>query len=116
MRGIDVLRRHGVQFNVLCVLGPHNVGQPRELMRFYRDQGFSHVQFIPCMDFQAMEPEKPFHVVAPPGGRLELVARPPHLAILLLIQAAFAAVASLLFLNYSRPPAPPQTVGAAGRG
>jgi uncharacterized protein len=59
MRGIDVLRRHGVDFNVLCVLGPHNVSHPRELMAFYRAQGFSHVQFIPCMDFQAMEPEKP---------------------------------------------------------
>lgn len=59
MRGVDVLRRHAVDFNVLCVLGPHNIGQPRELMAFYREQGFSHVQFIPCMDFQAMEPEKP---------------------------------------------------------
>lgn len=59
MRGIDVLRRHDVDFNVLCVLGPHNVAHPRELMAFYREQRFSHVQFIPCMDFQAMEPEKP---------------------------------------------------------
>lgn len=59
MRGIEVLRRHGVTFNILCVLGPHNIDQPRALMRFYRQQGFSHVQFIPEMDFQAMEPEKP---------------------------------------------------------
>lgn len=59
MRGVDVLRRHGVDFNVLCVLGPHNVDRPRELMAFFREQRFSHVQFIPCMDFQAMEPEKP---------------------------------------------------------
>ena len=70
MRGVDVLRRHGVQFNVLCVLGPHNVERPRELMRFYREQGFSHVQFIPCMDFQAMEPEKPpvFQITAEQYG------------------------------------------------
>ena len=59
MRGIDVLRKHGVPFNALCVLGPHNVEQPRELMRFYRQEGFSHVQFIPEMDFQAMETDKP---------------------------------------------------------
>jgi uncharacterized protein len=59
MRGVDVLRRHGVDFNVLCVLGPHNVDRPAELMAFFRAQRFSHVQFIPCMDFQAMEPEKP---------------------------------------------------------
>ena len=59
MRGVDVLRRHGIEHNALCVLGPHNVEHPRELMRFYREQGFSHVQLIPCMDFQAMEAEKP---------------------------------------------------------
>ena len=59
MRGVDVLRRHGIEHNALCVLGSHNVEHPRELMRFYREQGFSHVQLIPCMDFQAMEAEKP---------------------------------------------------------
>lgn len=59
MRGIGVLQRHAVDFNVLCVLGPHNVERPRELMRFYRSEGFSHVQFIPAMDFQAFEPERP---------------------------------------------------------
>jgi uncharacterized protein len=41
------------------VLGPHNMGNPRDLIKFYRSEGFSHVQFIPCMDFQAMEPGKP---------------------------------------------------------
>jgi serine-type anaerobic sulfatase-maturating enzyme len=59
MRGIDVLRRWEVDFNILCVLGPHNVDRPKELMRFYRAQRFSHVRFIPAMDFQAMEPDKP---------------------------------------------------------
>jgi uncharacterized protein len=59
LRGIETLRRHAVEHNVLCVLGPHNVGHPRELVSFYRDLGVGHVQFIPCMDFQAMEPEKP---------------------------------------------------------
>lgn len=59
MRGVGVLRRYGVPVNALCVLGPHNVERPRELVRFYRREGFSHVQFIPEMRFQALEPEKP---------------------------------------------------------
>lgn len=59
MRGIDVLRRHAVDFNVLCVVGPHNVDKATELMTFFRQQRFTHVQFIPAMDFQALEPEKP---------------------------------------------------------
>jgi uncharacterized protein len=59
MAGVDVLRRHGVDFNCLCVIGPHNVHRTRELMRFFRNEGFSHIQFIPAMDFQSTEPEKP---------------------------------------------------------
>jgi len=59
MAGIDVLRRHGVDFNILCVVGPHNVSRVRELMRFFRGEGFSHVQFMPAMDFQSVEPDAP---------------------------------------------------------
>lgn len=59
MRGIDVLRRHAVDLNVLCVLGPHNIGRARELLEFFRAERFTHVQFIPAMDFQATEPDKP---------------------------------------------------------
>jgi len=59
MRGIEALRRRGVEFNVLCVLTPANVGQARQLMSFFRSEGYSHVQFIPAMDFQAMQPGKP---------------------------------------------------------
>lgn len=58
MRGTDVLRRHGVDFNNLCVLAPHNVRQAAELMTFYRAQRFTHDQFIPAMDFQAMQPDR----------------------------------------------------------
>ena len=56
--GIGVLRRHRVDFNILCVVGPHNVRRVRELMAFFRAEGFSHLQFIPAMDFQSVEPEK----------------------------------------------------------
>lgn len=76
MRGVEVLRRHQVELNVLCVLGPHNVGQPRELMRFYRRGGFSHVQFIPEMSFQAMEADRPadFAITAQEYGAFLRVA------------------------------------------
>jgi uncharacterized protein len=59
MAGVDVLRRHRVELNVLCVVGPHNVARGRDLFRFFRREGFKHLQFIPAMDFQAMEPGKP---------------------------------------------------------
>jgi uncharacterized protein len=56
MAGIDVLQRHQVEFNLLCVIGPHNVGRVREVVRFFRSQGFTHLQFIPAMAFQSIEP------------------------------------------------------------
>jgi uncharacterized protein len=59
MRGIEALRSHGVEFNILCVLTSANVGQAGQLMTFFRSEGHSHVQFIPAMDFQAMQPSKP---------------------------------------------------------
>ncbi|MCH6267226.1 anaerobic sulfatase maturase [Neobacillus citreus] len=59
MRGIDYLRKNHVDFNILTVIHQDNVGRAKELMEFYQQEGFSHVQFIPCMDFRAQEPNKP---------------------------------------------------------
>lgn len=59
MRGIEALRRHDVEFNILCVLTSTGVGQARRLIDFFHAEGYSHVQFIPAMDFQAMQPGKP---------------------------------------------------------
>ncbi len=59
MRGISVLQQHAVEFNILTVVGPHNVGHGAELLDFYRDQGFQWVQFIPQMAFQSQHPDRP---------------------------------------------------------
>jgi uncharacterized protein len=56
MRGIEALRRRDVEFNILCVLTSASVSEARQLMSFFRSEGYSHVQFIPAMDFQAMQP------------------------------------------------------------
>jgi uncharacterized protein len=59
MRGINHLRNANVDFNILTVIHEGNVGRAKKLMAFYQTEGFSHVQFIPCMDFRAQEPNKP---------------------------------------------------------
>ena len=66
MAGIEALRRHQVEFNILCVVGPHNVGRARDLMRFFRAEGFSHLQFIPAMAFQSVEPDVPAEYLITP--------------------------------------------------
>ena len=59
MRGLDWLRRERVEFNVLTVIGPHNVTKARELMKFYRNQQFRWVQFIPQMTFSSQDSGTP---------------------------------------------------------
>jgi len=50
--------------------------------------------------YRAMEPQLPFHLVVPASGRVELSARPPHLALLLAMQGLFAALALLLYRRF----------------
>jgi hypothetical protein len=47
--------------------------------------------------YRAMEPNQPFRVVVPASGRIELLARPPYLWLLVALQGLFAIVAALLF-------------------
>ncbi|MBS3795068.1 MAG: anaerobic sulfatase maturase [Candidatus Thorarchaeota archaeon] len=46
----DLLRRHGVHFNVLTVIHHRNMTEAQEIYRFHRQQGFKHLQFVPALD------------------------------------------------------------------
>jgi len=59
MRGIDCLRRHGVDFNILTVVHKGNVGKAKELFEFYERENFAFVQFIPCMKFHSQRTDEP---------------------------------------------------------
>ncbi|WP_339218883.1 anaerobic sulfatase maturase [Paenibacillus sp. FSL W7-1332] len=59
MAGIEHLRRHQVDFNILTVIHKDNVGKAKELMAFYRENNFNYVQFIPCMDFRSQQVDEP---------------------------------------------------------
>lgn len=50
MNGIDMLRARGVQFNILAVVTGAAAKRAGEVYGFFRQHGFSHVQFIPCLD------------------------------------------------------------------
>jgi uncharacterized protein len=51
MRGIDLLKRHGVEFNILTTLHAANAAYPLEIYRFLRDEvGTSFMQFIPIVE------------------------------------------------------------------
>lgn len=50
-RGWDLLRRHGVDTNILCTVHAANQDAPLEVYRFFRDDlGARHLQFIPIVE------------------------------------------------------------------
>ncbi len=56
MRGFDVLRRHGVDVNILCTIHAANAGRPLEVYRFFRDDlGIQFLQFIPIVERSTAE-------------------------------------------------------------
>ena len=52
MGGIESLRSRDVPFNILTVVSQANVEHPRELLLWLVEQGFLHLQFIPCVELQ----------------------------------------------------------------
>ena len=51
MRGLDVLKNHSVEWNILCTLHRVNAARPLELYRFFRDDlGATFIQFIPIVE------------------------------------------------------------------
>ena len=47
---IALLRRHEVAFNILSLLTEANIHNPEKVYSFFRRQGFSFLQFIPCFE------------------------------------------------------------------
>jgi uncharacterized protein len=51
VRGLDVLKRHKVDWNILCTLHRNNADRPLEIYRFFRDElGAEFIQFIPIVE------------------------------------------------------------------
>ncbi len=50
MAGLACLKRHGVEFNTLTVVGAHNSRKPLEVYRFLKEAGSGFMQFIPLVE------------------------------------------------------------------
>jgi len=53
MRGLELLKKHKVDFNTLTVVNRINSQKPLEVYRFLRDIGSGFIQFIPLVERQA---------------------------------------------------------------
>jgi uncharacterized protein len=51
IRGLNILKRHNVDWNILCTLHKNNADWPLEIYRFFRDElGAEFIQFIPIVE------------------------------------------------------------------
>jgi len=91
MRGLELLKKHGVEFNTLTVVNRANSRQPLEVYRFLKGIGSQFLQFIPLVERAAPAEMKSagYEFAAPPA----LLASPNRLRPALPSRAA-AALAS----------------------
>ncbi|MBQ9565748.1 MAG: anaerobic sulfatase maturase [Synergistaceae bacterium] len=68
MRGVELLRKHGVPFNTLTAVHDGNARHPVEVYRFLRELT-DYLQFLPVVErlSEPYESEEGGHLAAPPG-------------------------------------------------
>ncbi len=50
MKGIELLQKHGVEFNTLSVINDYNVDYPLEIYNFFKEIGSQYMQFSPIVE------------------------------------------------------------------
>ena len=71
MRGLGILKKHGVEFNTLTVINRLNSYRPHEVYRFLKETGSKYLQFIPIVEQVAKEPDPNGLVLLKPFSRQE---------------------------------------------
>jgi uncharacterized protein len=69
MRGLAMLKKHGVEYNTLTVVQRHNSRFPLDVYRFLREEGSGFMQFIPIVERVAAETEAGLLLVSPDSER-----------------------------------------------
>lgn len=50
MRGINMLRKYGVEWNAMAVVNDFNADYPLDFYRFFKDNGCKYIQFTPIVE------------------------------------------------------------------
>jgi uncharacterized protein len=50
MRGLKLLQKHGVDYNVMASVGRETAHQPLNVYRFFKDHGVEFIQFVPIIE------------------------------------------------------------------
>lgn len=55
LKGLEVLRRHNVEHNILCTVNAANADHPLDVYRYFRDDlGETFIQFIPIVEHEPL--------------------------------------------------------------
>jgi uncharacterized protein len=68
LEGIERLKKHGAQYNILALVNDRTVKQPREVYGYLKNRGFFHQQYVPCVEFDATGQRLPYSVTGPQWG------------------------------------------------
>lgn len=68
LRALHLLQRHGVEFNVLCVVSRANGDRPSEVYRFLKAEGVEFIQLIPAVEGTPGDGTTPWTVGAEQWG------------------------------------------------
>jgi uncharacterized protein len=68
LTGIDRLRRHGVDFNILALVNDRTVRQPREIYGYFKNRGLVHQQYVPCVEFDDAGQPLPYSITGREWG------------------------------------------------
>jgi len=68
LKGIERLKRHGVEYNILALVNDKTVKQPREIYGYLKNCGFYYQQYVPCVEFDAAGQIQPYSVTGREWG------------------------------------------------
>jgi uncharacterized protein len=68
LKGIDTLKRHGVELNILTLVNDRNVKQPKELYGYFKKRGLLHHQYVPCVEFDPSGHPRPYSIAGDDWG------------------------------------------------
>lgn len=68
LTGLENLKKRDVACNLLTLVNSDNVYHPREVYTYLKNQGYSHIQFTPCVEFDINKKRKPYAITAEQWG------------------------------------------------
>jgi len=68
MRGIERLKQHKVEFNILILVNDQNVKKAGEIYQYFREKGFFYHQYIPCVEYDENNNPQPYSITGEEWG------------------------------------------------